>query len=246
MVEFLSKENDIEIDILNFLKVISHELTMTDLVEIAHKIQSLIDRHIYSGIIVTIGTNALEDVAYFVSLVIHTPIPIVFTGAHFPQKSLSFDGEKNLYNALQIANSQEAIGLGVLVSFYDYVVSAREAVKSPCGLPTNFADNGLGIIGYVVGGKFILRSKPIYPNTILNNFKVDKLNHLPRVVVIYGHIGIENIFVEAAINNHVAGIISAGFGKGYQPKSVTSSLKKAVEQGITVVRCSRSGFGLFQ
>jgi L-asparaginase len=234
---------DITIDVEHFSKVISHDLTIDNLIELAQRLKYLLSLNKYHGIVVSMGTNALEDTAYFINLAVQSKQPIVFTGAHYPQQSLGFDGARNLYNALKIASSQKALELGVLVTFYDYVVTARDAVKHHAGLPNNFTNNNVGIIGHIIGGKFIVKLKPIVNNIYLHEFNINKIKSLPKVVIVYGHIGMSNMIVETAISANIDGIVSAGFGKGYQPEVVTTSLKKAAGNGITVVRCARNSPG---
>lgn len=239
----ISEEINIEVEVCAFLNVISHYLTIENLIQIACKIKVLISGNRYSGLIVTMGTNALEDVAYFISIIIQSDCPIVFTGAQYPKNSLSFDGQKNLYNAIKIITSNEAKGLGVLVTFYDYVLAARDAVKFPAGLPNNFSNQGSGVVGYIIGGNFILRYKPVYKYNHFNSIKVNELTKLPSVIIVYGHIGMNDKMINTAIETGVDGIVSAGFGKGYQPPLITNCLKNAVERDIPVVRCSRAGSG---
>lgn len=243
ILDVIREEIDVEIEVCAFLNVISHYLTVENLIQIACKIKFLLDTNQYSGLIVTMGTNALEDVAYFISLIIQADCPIVFTGAQYPRDSLSFDGQKNIYNAIKIITSNEARGLGVLVTFYDYVLAARDAAKFPAGLPNNFSSQERGVVGYVVGGTFILRYKPVYKNNHFQSITVNELTKLPDVFVIYGYIGMNDKVINLAIEKGINGIVSAGFGNGYQPPLITNCLKNAVERGIPVIRCSRSGLG---
>ncbi|EHL31807.1 asparaginase [Legionella drancourtii] len=226
-----------------FSNKISHEISIEDLITLANKIQRLLDSDECDGIIVTIGTNALEDVAYFIGLAVQSMKPIVFTGAHYPQNSLAFDGKRNLFNAIQIASSNNAMQLGVLVTFNDYVVTARDAVKNNPGLINNFATEGRGIIGYVIGNQFVLQSKPIYKHTYQTEFSILGISNLPKISIIYAHLGMDDFLIDALITSGVSGIISAGFGKGYQSNRISLALEKAVQLGIPVVRCSRSGCG---
>jgi L-asparaginase len=243
IIDTIREEIHVEIEVCPFLNVISHYLTIENLIQIARKIKMLLNSDRYSGLIVTMGTNALEDVAYFISLIIQSSYPIVFTGAQYPKNSLSFDGQKNLYNAIKIIISNEAKGLGVLVTFYDYVLSARDAAKFPAGLPNNFSSQGGGVVGYIVGGTFVLRYKPVYKNNHFQSINVNDLTKLPYVMVVYGYIGMNDKMIHFVIETGVDGIVSAGFGKGYQPPLITNCLKSAVERGIPVIRCSRSGSG---
>lgn len=235
--------NQIDIKVENFLKKISHEFTIDELIELSQKIQNIVESESCDGLVIVMGTNALEDIAYFVGLVVNSKKPIVFTGAHFPQNSLHFDGKKNLYNALLIASSNEAHMLGVLVTFNDYVVTARDATKSNPGMSNNFSFEGNGIIGHVVGNSFSLTAKPIYKHTYLSDFFIKNIKSLPRVALLYAHIGMDDLFIKASRASGVRGIVSAGYGKGYQTKNITESLRQLVLEDIVVVRCARAGIG---
>lgn len=239
----LNLENNIHLVIEKFSQIISHEITIKSLIELANRIQSILDNDEFDGVVITTGTNALEDIAYFIGLVVKSIKPIVFTGAHYPQKSLAFDGKRNLINAILIASANSAMKLGVLVTFNDCVVTARDAIKNTPGLSTNFAAGGEGIIGYVIDGKFILKSIPIYKHTYQSEFCISELTNLPKISIIYAHLGMDESLINALIDLGVAGIVSAGFGKGYQASHISHALNKAVQAGIPVVRCSRSGSG---
>ncbi|CEK09259.1 asparaginase [Legionella hackeliae] len=240
-IERLKIGEDVTLIIEKFSQLISHEITIKILIELADRIQFLLDKNKFDGIVVTAGTNALEDIAYFIGLVVKSIKPIVFTGANYPQNSLSFDGERNLLNAISIASSNYARKLGVLVTFNDHVVTARDATKNAPGLISSFAVDGVGVIGHVIGGQFVLKSKPLYRHTYQSELSIRGQNSLPKVSIIYAHLGMDESLIEASIVSGVSGIVSAGFGKGYQSTQISLALNKAVQSGIPVVRCSRSG-----
>lgn len=230
-------EDSVEIHVHSLTQKISHELTITDLIKLANVIQDLLDNCNYDGVVVTLGTNALKDVSYFIGLTVKTEKPIVFTGAHYPQNSLAFDGVRNLFNAINIASSAHATKMGVLITFNDYVVTARDAVKNNPGLNSSFATEGNGVIGHVVGGQFIPKSKSLYRS----EFFISEQQTLPKVTIIYAHLDMDDSLIKASIASGVSGIISAGFGNGYQAKNITLALQEAVRIGIIVVRCARAG-----
>jgi L-asparaginase len=225
-----------------FLKKISHELTIKDLIDLSNKISSALNNEKMDGVVVTTGTNALEDIAYFIGLVVNTEKPIVFTGSNFPQNSLLFDGKKNLFNAIKIACSEKVTKLGVIVTFNDYLVTAREATKINSDTIQNFSFQENGVIGYIVGGEIVIKAIPAYRHTYKTNFSLQSLTSLPTVAIVYGHLGINAHVVRSIAGNAVHGIISAGFGRGYQPEIVTLALYDAVQSGVSVVRCARTGY----
>ncbi len=243
IIQEFDLKNEIKVEIRTFTQKISHELTMDEILNLALYIQELIDLNSCDGIVVTMGTNALEDVSFFINLVINTKKAIVFTGAHFPQGSLNFDGRKNLYNALLLASADNAIGLGVLVTFNDYVVTARDATKSTPGIINGFSIDGNGVVGYMVGDKFYLKTIPNHRHTFKSEFVISKISNFPPISVIYAHLGMDNSYIRFSISSGIRGIISAGYGKGYQSKVISQALHEAVLQGVVVVRCARTGRG---
>lgn len=230
---------NIEVRFESYIQKISHEFNFAEIIVLVKKIEHLLND--FDGIVVTIGTNALEEIAYMTGLLVISPKPIIFTGAHLPQNSLAYDGKKNLYNALIVASSGIANQLGVLVTFNDHVVTARDATKWQPGLVHDFSLNGVGGVGHVIGGNFLLKCKPLYRHTHKSQFNIHGIETLPKVTIIYNHIGMDDLFINASIESGVSGIINAGFGKGYSARDISLSFKKAIEQGVIVVRCSRLG-----
>jgi L-asparaginase len=217
---------------------ISHELSINEIQKLAEEITKIL-RLDTDGVIVSIGTNAIEDIAYYVGLLVDTEKPIVFTGSHYPQRSLCFDGKLNIFNSIILASSDDAIGIGVLLTFNGYVVSAREACKMTPGFLDSFDLLQNGRIGEINGGKFKRRVIPTYRHTYKSEFNSHKTKEQSKTCIIYAHLGLDSYFVESIINTGIKGIISAGFGKGYQNKEITTILHKAVLQNIAVVRCPR-------
>jgi L-asparaginase len=226
------------------LQKISHEMTNDDLLFVAKRINELANQPDVDGIVITHGTNCIEETAYFMNLIIRAKKPVVFTGAFRPANALAFDGTRNLYNAIMIASQKDAFELGIVLTFNDCIVNARDASKFNPSVPSDFSVSGTGIIGSVQGNHLhihkLVRSKHSY----LSEFSIEDIKALPKIYIIYGHLGIDSDFVELAITNNAKGIISAGMGKGYQPEAVTKALIKARQKGIFVVRCSRTGQGI--
>ncbi len=219
---------------------ISQDLSVNEIIDICKTIKKISEYKYVKGIVITAGTNTLEEIAYFASLTIHSYKPIVFTGAFRPQNSLDFDGEKNLYNAILIA-SQLNEPLGVVVTFSDCIVQAKHASKMNPSVIGYFADSDNNIAGFIADNKIHLKTVAV---THTSTFNINTINKLPLVAIVYAHMGLHPAFIESMIAHGVQGIISAGFGKGYQSKEITQALKKASDQGTVVVRCSRSGQGI--
>jgi len=239
--DFSSTEN-INIQYELFCNKISHELTIRDLLSLGNKIQDIVDRPDVFGLVVSMGTNAMEDVAYFIGLVVNTRKSMVFTGAHFPQNNLAFDGRKNIFNALVVATSDCIQGAGVVITLNDTVVSSRWATKNKPGIPNDFSCEGFGILGYVAGSVFHQKMIPVYKHTFNSIFSIRSIRSLPKTAVLYAHFGFDIHYIQHIIDNSsVEGIISAGYGKGYQTREASELLCKAATNGIPVVRCTRAG-----
>lgn len=225
------------------VNVTSQEITHDVLLSLGKRIQQLVaDPHV-DGIVVTQGTNTLEEVAYFVHLIAQTEKPIVFTGAMRPANAIGQDGTRNLYNAIRLASSAEAAGKGVLITFNDSIISARDAAKLNATGTANFLGNTFAALGYLHGGRPYFQRTPLKRHTSRSEFCVNTLTHFPRVCILYGHLGIDPAFVRGFIKQGIQGIVSAGMGEGYQPLTTTHALADAAKQGITVVRCARTGQG---
>lgn len=245
LINELAIANQIEVKYEQFCNIISHELSVNNLIDLGNKIQDLVDDPNTDGVVVSMGTNALEDVAYFIGLVVSSRKTIVFTGAHYPQNSLAFDGKKNLFNALIVAHSDNSHDIGVVVTLNDTVISSRWATKNKPGIPNDFSNNEMGGIGYVVGNVFHQKMRPIHRYSYNSEFSIRTMLSFPKVGVIYAHLGMDIGYINHIINDGtIAGIVSAGFGKGYQTKEISKLLNNAVLKGIPVVRCARSGLCL--
>ncbi|OGT41641.1 MAG: hypothetical protein A3F42_08525 [Gammaproteobacteria bacterium RIFCSPHIGHO2_12_FULL_37_34] len=224
-------------------QIMSHEMTHNDLLNLAIKINNVLQNNEVDGIVITQGTNCIEEAAYFVNLVINTEKPIVFTGALRPSNALGFDGYRNLYNSILLASSIQTRKIGVILTFNDTIHCARDATKKDPSSIIGLSSNDISMLGCVQGNDVHVSRVPKHKHTYCSEFSVDKILALPKVYVIYGHLGIDDIFVDAAVANGAVGIISAGMGKGYQSPVTTEALIKAVKKGVVVVRCSRTGNG---
>ncbi len=225
------------------LHQISHEISHDDLFLLAKKVNELVNSDDVDGIVITHGTNSIEETAYFLSLVINTKKPIVFTGSFRPFNALGYDGDRNLYNAILLASNRNESKIGVVLTFNDGIVSARDASKLNPSVMGNFSINGSGVIGFIQSNKIRIHSMVQNRHTYRSEFSIHDMSNFAKIFIIYGHIGMDSTFVKAAIENNAQGIISAGMGKGYQPNEVTEALNKASCKGVYVVRCSRTGQG---
>lgn len=195
------------------------------------------------GIVITHGTDTLEETAYFLNLSVKTPKPVVLVGAMRPATAVAADGPANLRNAATVASSEEAANRGVLVVVDDKIHLAREVAKRSCSRDDAFESSNCGLAGYVEGRAVRFVANTARLHTWQTEFVFEESTHLPRVTILYGHAGVDPSLVDAAMKRGFLGIVLAGVGEGNAPQPVLAALRAAVGEGVAVVRSSRTGRG---
>lgn len=196
------------------------------------------------GVVVTHGTSTLEEVAYFLHLAAKVPVPVVLVAAQRPPNGLSSDAGLNLVNALRVAASPAARGLGVLVVMNDEVHCAREVAKSSNFRLHAFQTPDLGILGNVEpDGTVSIYRQPTRRHAPNTEFEVRELKDLPTVEIVYSYAGASARAVEAFSDAGSRGIVVAGMPPGRASPAQRTALVRAAQNGVVVVQCSRSGSG---
>ncbi len=196
-----------------------------------------------AGVVVTHGTATLEETAYFLNLAVKVPVPVVVVGAMRPSSALGTDGGINLFNAVRVASSPEARGMGVLVVLNDEINAARDVAKTSNYRVQTFVSRDFGILGYADADKVKFYRKPLRRTAPETEFDVSGLAELPRVDIVPAYAGADAAFVQAAVAAGAKGIVSAGFPSGSPSPAQKLALKEAAKAGIVVVQSSRAGSG---
>ncbi|MDR1285904.1 MAG: type II asparaginase [Campylobacteraceae bacterium] len=217
----------------------SQEMNNKVWLKLAKRVNELLAQKDVDGIVITHGTDTMEESAYFLHLTAKSKKPIVFVGAMRSGTSMSADGPMNLYNAVNVAINKESAGKGVLVVMNEDIHSAREVTKSITTSVQTFVSPNAGRIGSVFYGNVEYFMQPVKVHTVNSEFDVSKLEDLPRVDILFAHPEDSSIFVKAAVNASAKGIIHAGMGNGNLFPSTQEALVKAVKEGVVVVRSSR-------
>lgn len=221
----------------------SQEMNNEVWLKLANRVNELLTSGKADGVVITHGTDTMEETAYFLNLVVKSDKPIVFTGAMRNSGSLSADGPLNIYNAVNVAISKEAAGKGVMVVMNDEIHAAREVTKSNTTAVDTFKSPNSGKIGTVFYGNVKFYMNPLRKHTVNSAFDITKIKELPRVDIIYSHSNDNPDFVNVAVKNGAKGIINAGMGNGNPFPSALEALGEAVKGGVVVVRDSRVGSG---
>jgi len=212
--------------------------------KLAKRANELLARSDIAGIVVTHGTDTLEETGFFLDLVVKSDKPIVLVGSMRPATSTSPDGPLNLYNGVAVAADPAARGLGVLVVVNDDLHAARDIQKTNTTDVQTFISTNRGQIGEAYYGKAQYFNRPTNRHTTASEFSLDGLETLPRVDIVYAHENADGVLVRAAAAAGAKGIVLAGVGDGNATKDMIDALAAAAKTGIVVVRSTRVGSGI--
>ena len=213
-------------------------VTVRDWLDLARTIQAQLE--ISDGVVLTHGTNTLEETAYFLHLVLKTDRPVVVSGSMRPASALSGDGELNLLNAIRVAASPESRGRGVLVVLNDTIFSAREVTKTATYRVQTFQARDLGPLGYAdVDGTVVYYHAPLRRHTVGSAFDIRSLGEdLPRVDVVVSYVGADGALISASVAAGAQGIVSAGTGAGRPTPAEDRALDTARASGVIVCQAT--------
>jgi glutamin-(asparagin-)ase len=223
-------------------QVASESMTNDNLLTLAKRVSALSKQADVDGIVITHGTDTLEETAYFLTLTVHTSKPIVVVGSMRPGTALSADGALNLYDAVSVAGSKDAAGKGVLVTMADNIDSGRDVSKN-VNIKTSAFSSQWGPLGMVVEGRNYWFRAPVKRHTTASEFNIDSIDALPPVEIALGYEGVSPIAVDAYAKAGVKAIVHAGTGNGSVAARVVPNLQKARADGVIVIRASRVADG---
>src|SRR5688500_12293431 len=165
----------------------SQDMNDTVWIKLATRINELVAMPDVAGVVITHGTDTIEETAYFLNLVVKSRKPVVLTAAMRPSTALSADGPLNFYNAVGVAANKDAAGRGVLVVVNDWIHGASSLTKTSTTAVQTFLSPVSGLIGTVAYGDIEFYRDPVGKNTTSSEFKVDANTELPRVDIIMAH-----------------------------------------------------------
>ncbi|WP_270964861.1 type II asparaginase [Campylobacter upsaliensis] len=190
------------------------------------------------GVVITHGTDTMEETAYFLNLTIKSDKPVVLVGAMRPSTAISADGPKNLYNAVALAADKNA--KGVMVAMNDKIQSARGVVKTHTLNVDAFSSPDFGDMGYIVDGKVYFYNNVAKAHTKKTPFDVKNLKELPKVDILYSYSNDgSGVAAKALFENGTKGIVVAGSGAGSIHEAQKEVLKELLTKGLKVAVSSR-------
>ncbi|MCD4819497.1 MAG: asparaginase [Candidatus Cloacimonetes bacterium] len=233
--EFPQMRNLAHIEIYEFANIPSPHMDPAKMMELAKVVEQKIIE--FDGIVITHGTDTLEETAYMLDLILVTPKPVVFTAAMRSNSELGLDGPRNIVGAVRVAADDKSCNNGVLVVMNDEIDAARDVVKTDSGKTDSFVTPSYGILGNVDPDKVVF-----YRNTILKE-KIPTVKIEENVDLIKCTSGMDGRFIKASIKYKAKAIVLEAFGRGNVTLKMIPAIKEAVEKGIIVVIVSRTYTG---
>ena len=233
----------------------SQDMSNAVWLKLADRVNELLRRRDVDAVVITHGTDTMEETAFFLSLTVKSDKPVVLVGAMRPSTAISADGPANLYNAVVVAASAASKDRGVLVCMNGKVYGAADVTKTNTTSVETFQAPNAGAEGYVNNGEVFyyravaagggkknmhyIHKGAVYADTRDLYFDVSKVKELPKVGIAYGYADVDRVVVDAMIAKKYAGIVYAGVGNGNIHKNVFPALEEARKEGVIVVRSSR-------
>jgi len=217
----------------------SQDMSFEIMLKVAKRINELLPSAGTDGVVITHGTDTMEETAYFLNLTVKSDKPVVIVGAMRPSTAVSADGPLNLYNAVAVGADPNAKGRGVLVVMNDSIHAARSVTKTSTTAVQTFMSPLHGLVGSAAYGKNEFFGSPRWKHTTASEFDVANVTAMPRVDIVYAEADMPPDLIDASVNNGAKGIVIAGVGNGNMNKASLDAAARAVKKGVVVVRSSR-------
>jgi len=227
-----------------FSNVASSSLTLAQWLQLARRINEVFqqDREL-AGIVVTSGTDTLEETAYFLDLTVRDPRPVVVVGSMRNPSTLGYEGAANLLEGFRVAAEPAARGKGVLVVLNDEINAAREVTKTDALRLETFQSRSYGLLGVVDPDRVVFYRESLKRHTAASEFDVSKITELPRVDIVMVYQGAPGDMISSAVEHGARGIVVASAGAGATSGTQGQALNQAMSKGVFVVTSTRTGSG---
>jgi len=227
-----------------FANVASSELTLPQWLGLARRINELFRADAaLAGVVVTSGTDTLEELAYFLDLTVRDPRPVVVVGSMRNPSTLGYEGAANLLEGFRVAAEPAAKGRGVMVVLNDEINAALEVTKTDALRLHTFQSRAYGILGVVDSDRVVFYRRDERRHTQNSEFDITLVNDLPRVDVIVTYQGASGDLINAAVDGGAKGIVIATAGAGATSGTQSEGLRYATTKGVYVVMTTRTGGG---
>jgi L-asparaginase len=235
------------VEVQNISNVPSDYMDPPRWVELARVVQEQLARPEVAGVVVSHGTDTLEETGWFLDLAVNSPKPIVLIGAQHNASERDFDGPRNLVNAARICVSPEARNKGAMLALNDQINAAREVHKTNTSSVETFKSGEFGFLGYADVDRVVFYRAPLRRQHLpVLPSKDGKPPALPRVDVIAMYGGADGALLRASIASGARGVVVQGLGWGNVNVPLYEAIGEATRKGIPVVMTSSVGTGRVQ
>ena len=231
------------LEVEELVRVASSAIGVEHWLALARRVNERLAEAEVKGVVVTHGSNAVEETAYFLSLTVKSEKPVVLTAAQRQFTTLSSDSPKNFLQAVRVAASDEARGKGALVVTNDVINAARDVSKNISTRVETYSSRDIGALGFVDDDRVTFYRAPVKQHTRATPFDVLRAGKLPRVDIVYTYAGADGALIEAAVAQGAEGIVIAGFPTGTATPVMDDAIRAAVAGGVAVVMTNRGGMG---
>jgi L-asparaginase len=222
----------------------SQDMSFDILLKVAKRCNELLATPAVDGIVITHGTDTMEESAFFLNLTVRSDKPVVMVGSMRPSTAVSADGPLNLYNAVAVAADPMAKDRGVLVVMNDQIHAAHSLTKTSTTSVQTFMSPLRGVVGVTAYGKDDWYNTPPWKHTSQSEFDIANVTKLPRVDIVFADEDMESDLIGASVTAGAKGIVIAGVGNGNMNKASVEAAAAAVKKGVVVVRSSRVATGM--
>ena len=221
----------------------SQDMSLAIMLTVAKRCNEVLADKSVTGVVITHGTDTMEETAFFLNLVVKSDKPVVLVGSMRPSTAVSADGPLNLYDAVAVAVDPNAKGRGVLVVMNDWIHGAHSLTKTSTTAVQTFLSPLRGLVGVSMYGKNDFYNSPSWKHTLNSEFDVSNVTSLPRVDILYAYADMSPDLIDASVANGAKGIVIAGVGNGNMNKGSLEAAEQASKKGVVVVRSSRVATG---
>ena len=217
----------------------SQDMSFDIMLTLAKRINEVLASNDVAGVVITHGTDTMEETAFFLNLVVKSDKPVVMVGSMRPSTAVSADGPLNLYNAIGVAIDPNAKGRGVLVVMNDWIQAAHSLTKTSTTAVQTFMSPLRGVVGIASYGKNDFYNTPVWKHTSASEFDIANVSKLPRVDIVFACVDTPSDLIDVSVANGAKGIVIAGVGNGNLNKAALQAAANAVKKGVIVVRSTR-------
>lgn len=228
---------DIDVQVETVFQVPSNQMNFEYFIILKQKIEEIFQDEDVDGIVVTHGTDTMEETAYFLDLTIADKRPVVMTGSQRVPDALGSDAYPNVRQAILVASDANSRDAGTLVLFNERIFAARHVTKYHASNLDGFKSPGYGYLGTVDEDRVYFYQKPLYRETYTIG------EHLPDVEIVKSYAGAKGWFVTGALEAGAKGLILEGTGRGHVAPPMMEAITEAVQKGMKIVLTSTTEEG---